>query len=218
LTRVLAAPAEQQQGGLTNEMEFARDTLALFLLWFQLPIPLFWLLVHPTAGFWRRHPRACYYVLGPAVWLAIAGVLFGGRDWWLAQRFWQGWPPLVLGSALVVVDLSMMRRIERVLSLRVLVGLPELFSARSPAGAGRPTPVVESGLYARIRHPRYLGMMLDYAGAAFISGATRLAVLVAVFIGLAVLVTELEERELLARLGESYADYRRRVPRLLPRL
>jgi protein-S-isoprenylcysteine O-methyltransferase Ste14 len=77
--------------------------------------------------------------------------------------------------------------------------------------------VVETGLYARVRHPRYLGMMLNYLGAALLTGATRLGALVAVFIGLAVLVTELEERELLSRLGEPYADYRRRVPRLLPR-
>lgn len=61
-------------------------------------------------------------------------------------------------------------------------------------------------------------MMLNYAGAALLSGATRLGALVAVFIGLALLVTELEERELLNRLGESYADYRRRVPRLIPRV
>ncbi|MGH9789360.1 MAG: methyltransferase family protein, partial [Candidatus Acidiferrales bacterium] len=136
-------------------------------------------------------------------------------------RFWPaaaGWIAAVLGSALVVTDFWMLRRIERVASVRVLVGLPELFAARSPEGAGRPTQVVESGLYARVRHPRYLGMMMSWVGAVLLSGATRLVALVAVFIGLAVLVTELEERELLNRLGESYADYRRRVPRLVPRL
>ena len=61
-------------------------------------------------------------------------------------------------------------------------------------------------------------MMLSYLGAALLTGATRLLALVAVFIGLALLITELEERELLGRLGEAYADYRRRVPRFLPRL
>jgi len=202
-------------------MQPVLDVIALFLLWLQLPIPLFWLLVHPAAGFWRRYPRACYYGVGPTVWLAVGALLFGGRDWWLAERFWPaaaGWIPALVGSALVTTDFWMIRRIERVISVRVLVGLPELFSARSPAGAGRPTPVVESGLYARVRHPRYLGMMMSWVGAGLIAGATRLAALVAVFIGLAVLVTELEERELLSRLGDSYADYRRRVPRLVPRL
>ena len=198
-----------------------REVAPFLVLWGQLPIPLFWLLVHPAAGFWRRHPRACYYVLGPAVWLAVAAALFGWRNWWLAERFWPaaaGWIPALLGSVLVIADFWMIRRIERAISVRVLVGLPELFSARSPEGAGRPTTVVESGLYSRVRHPRYLGMMMSWVGAALISGATRLAALVAVFIGLALLVTELEERELLNRLGESYADYRRRVPRLVPRL
>ncbi|MGH9778873.1 MAG: methyltransferase [Candidatus Acidiferrales bacterium] len=217
----MAAPWERQKSGLKDVAEAIRDTLALFLLWFQLPIPLFWLLVHPAAGFWRRHPRACYYVVGPTVWLSVAVMLFGGRDWWLAERFWPaaaGWIPAALGSALIIADFWMIRRIERVISVRVLVGLPELFSARSPEGAGRPTQVVESGLYARVRHPRYLGMMMSWVGAALISGASRLGALAVVFIGLALLVTELEERELLNRLGESYADYRRRVPRLIPRV
>jgi len=82
----------------------------------------------------------------------------------------------------------------------------------------QPPPVAASGIYERVRHPRYLGMMLSYAGAVLLTGATRLLVLVGVFIGLALIITELEERELLGRLGEAYAGYRRRVPRFLPRL
>jgi protein-S-isoprenylcysteine O-methyltransferase Ste14 len=34
---------------------------------------------------------------------------------------------------------------------------------------------------------------------------------------LAVAISELEERELLERLGEEYAHYRQRVPRFIPR-
>lgn len=187
-----------------------RDTVAFFILVLQLPVPVFWLVVHPGVSFWRRHPRACYYGVGLSVWLFVAGVLLGGRGWWLAERFSRH-PLMALGgAALIVADFWMIRQAERQAGWRVLVGLPEL--SLQPAGR-----VIRGGIYERVRHPRYLGMMLSWTGAVLLTGATRLLVLVVGCIGLALLATELEERELLNRLGDSYADYRRRVPRFLPR-
>lgn len=198
-----------------------RDIVPFLVLCGQLPIPLFWLVVHPAIGFWRRHPRACYYLVTPSVWLLVAVALVVPRHWWLAERFSRHWLVAVAGAALIVADLWLMRQVKRDLHWRVLVGLPELMLARWSLGVGGPdenaTGVVTRGVYERVRHPRYAGMMLAWLGAVLLSGATRLLVLVAVFIGLALLVTEFEERELLKRLGEDYADYRRRVPRLIPR-
>lgn len=193
------------------------DVAALVVLVGQLPIPLFWLVVHPRVSFWRRHPRACYYGVAPSVWVLVGVALLGWRRWWLAERFTPplpataGWLLPVMGLALLTIDLWLLGQVKRGLGWRVLVGLPELMPKKEPA------PVAASGIYARLRHPRYLGMMLAWTGAVLLTGATRLAALVAVFIGLALIITELEERELLGRLGEAYADYRRRVPRFLPR-
>ena len=194
------------------------DAVALFILLVQLPIPLFWLFIHPAVDFWRRHPRACYYGVGFGSWGLVAVTLLVGRDWWLAERFsrhlpaWAGWLLLLAGVALIAADLWLLTQVKRGLGWRVLVGLPELLPRRQPP------PVAAGGIYERVRHPRYLGMMLSYTGAVLLTGATRVLVLVAVFIGLALVITELEERELLGRLGEAYAGYRRRVPRFLPRL
>lgn len=188
-----------------------REVVPFLVLCGQLPIPLFWLAIHPAIDFWRRHPRACYYLVTPSVWGAVAAALIVPRHWWLAERFTQHWAAAVAGAALIGFDLWLMRQVKRDLHWRVLVGLPELMPGNQPA------QMAARGVYERVRHPRYAGMMLAWLGAVLLSGATRLAVLVGVFIGLALLVTEIEERELLRRLGEDYADYRRRVPRLIPR-
>lgn len=177
----------------------------------QLPIPFFWLLIHPVAGFWRRHPRWCYGGLGPLVWGGVVVVLARGQEWWLAERFSRHWLAALAGASLLVVDVALTCQVTRQAGWRALVGIPELMPAQHP---GR---LVVAGIYQRVRHPRYLGMILAWWGAVLLSGATRLAGLVAAATVLIWMVSELEERELLARFGADYAAYRARVPRFVPR-
>ena len=188
------------------------DVVALVVLAFQFPIPLFWLFVHPFKGFWIRHPRQAYYIVGPAVWGGVTAALIVFRDWLLADRlphreaFW------LLGAILLLLDFQLLYKVERDLGWRILVGLPELLPAQH---RGR---LAQEGVYALVRHPRYLGMMLAYFAAASLARAPRLFGVAVVGCLLAVLISELEERELLERLGEEYAGYRQRVPRFIPRL
>lgn len=187
-----------------------RDIFALFLLALELPGPLFWLAVHPATRFWRRYPRATYYLLGPAIWLAVALALIGGRSWWLAERFSRHWAVALAGVVFLLAGILLTRHVRRALGWRALLGLPQLFARWWP---GR---LVVSGPYEWLRHPRYLAMMLTWWGAVLVSGATRLVYLVVGMSLLAWFVTELEERELLSRFGAEYANYRQRVPRFLP--
>ena len=68
--------------------------------------------------------------------------------------------------------------------------------------------------YAWVRHPIQLGVLIGIWASPTMS-VTHLVLSVGmtvyIFIGLA-----LEERDLLAEFGETYRDYQRRVPRLLP--
>jgi methanethiol S-methyltransferase len=114
---------------------------------------------------------------------------------------WLGWMT-VLGTTFLIdhFDLFGLRQ-----SYRHLRG-------RDPAAPRFRTPL----LYRLVRHPLMLGFVVAFwatptmtQGQLLFAGATTAYILVAL---------QLEERDLLAQFGDEYADYRRRVPMLVPGL
>ena len=78
--------------------------------------------------------------------------------------------------------------------------------------------LAESGPYAFVRNPLYIGTLATAAGLVIASRRWELgALFAAVFLLIYLPVVELEEQHL-RTLFPSYADYARRVPRLVPRL
>ncbi len=74
-----------------------------------------------------------------------------------------------------------------------------------------------TGIYARLRHPQYVGFILILTG--FLLQWPTLVTLVMYPVQIVMYVRHAgrEEREALARFGEPYAAYMRRVPGWLPR-
>jgi len=71
---------------------------------------------------------------------------------------------------------------------------------------------VTTGIYSKIRHPGYLGLILMYLGVAFLFH-NILANVVAVILSFLQILTALaEERFLIKKFGEEYKEYMRRVP------
>jgi protein-S-isoprenylcysteine O-methyltransferase Ste14 len=91
------------------------------------------------------------------------------------------------------------------------LGLRQLLEAERDA----PPQLVVSGLYRWVRHPLYT------AGLAFIWFTPWMTTsILAMDIALTVYIligSEFEERRLRSEFGQAYADYQRRVPRLIPR-
>ena len=74
-----------------------------------------------------------------------------------------------------------------------------------------------SGPYARVRNPLYIGTLTVAAGLAIAARRWELGVLFAAVFGLVYLpVVELEEQHL-RKLFPDFAEYAKRVPRLVPR-
>jgi protein-S-isoprenylcysteine O-methyltransferase Ste14 len=187
-------------------------TAIIFTMWAAyFAIPFFWLLVHPFADFWRRRSGRAYAAFAIVLWLSFEAVFWMTKAFWFHQTFTRSWQLWLLGAALIAVEPLMVSRVEGQLSSPILVGWAE----RDPRQF--PPRVVDTGIYARLRHPRYVAAISALLGLAVFSGSLRLVELSALSIPVYWLLTEEEERELLARVGGPFREYRARVPRFLPR-
>lgn len=78
--------------------------------------------------------------------------------------------------------------------------------------------IIDTGPYARVRHPIYTGLLLAaWATAALDSSGLGIAGAALMTLGF-YLKARREERLLVSELGAPYDSYRHRVPMLLPRL
>ncbi len=80
-------------------------------------------------------------------------------------------------------------------------------------------PLIDSGPFARVRNPLYVGNVLLWLGFAMSARLPWLAPVVFVLLALEYhAIVRWEERLLATRIGPPYVDYLRRVPRWLPSL
>lgn len=192
-------------------MDKALDGLALAYAVVFFPAPVFWLIFHSRIHFWRRFGNRAFLVALP-VWIAAGVALVLMRPMIFAQRFDRNTFTWICGSCLIALAIWMNLQVHRKFSLQRLAGLPEINRARPDAG------MVREGIYARVRHPRYMEFMLTFVGLALLTGAAGIFLLAFVTILLYLIVAPLEERELRESYGAEYDAYARAVPRFLPRL
>jgi protein-S-isoprenylcysteine O-methyltransferase Ste14 len=137
---------------------------------------------------WRPMPQIVWDVRDSAV---VAAVL-----WTLCAAGWL----TVLLSTFMIGHASLFGLEQVWIELRGRVTPPDRF--RTPA------------LYAVIRHPIMLGFLVAFWATPVMTGSHLLFAVATT--GYILVATRLEERDLVARFGERYRDYRRRVPAFLP--
>ena len=170
-----------------------------------MPIPLHWFVVHPHVHFWRHH-KSTVYIIGVMFSYLPVGlcvVLYRHElfnlEWPLAWR-------VVIGLALIVFEGWVFWWVARDLGGARLVGKTE------PAGGD----IVDRGIYARIRYPRYTGSSLAIVGACFLARTPTMWVTAAAWLLMTLAVIQIEEQELRSRFNAVYDEYCRCVPRFLP--
>lgn len=189
-------------------IETARYVMAVLVLISLVPACNFWFTIHPFIGFWRRVGRFGATLAGGGIMVASMAILFWYREALLGRDFgtvvWLWLPAGVLLGIAAVIE----RARKKHLKFNILTGGPEF------SGDGAATALLQEGVYARLRHPRYFAYALAIPGWALFANYLGLYVYVVVGWAFIYALIRLEERELSARFGAEYEAYARRVPRL----
>ena len=154
----------------------------------------------------KREVRGSRWIFGPFLVVSLVwGMLppyLDGRDLWTTDESvtpYIGLILLTLGGALRIAAVFVLGR-----RFTGLIAIQE----------GH--PLQTDGLYLRIRHPSYAGLLLYMAGYVLVFRCWLGLLLVAVMLGLLVGRMNAEETLLEDEFGEEYASYRRRTWRLVP--
>ena len=117
---------------------------------------------------------------------------------------------IVLGGILVIVGLYI---------IWITVSLFTDYGKGTPAPYSPPKILVAIGIYRYVRNPMMIGVWCVLVGEAnlFMSGGILIWFLM-FFIGSILLVPLWEEVDLEKRFGKSYRDYKREVPRWIPKM
>jgi methanethiol S-methyltransferase len=174
---------------------------------------LFWLIIHPWARAWRTlGPVRTYLIVLPPV-VAFGVVLFRFRDWLIGADLGTHWSLIATALGLYGVTTWLELHYWRQLSIRTLIGVPELSRAGDRTGT-----LLKDGAYRVVRHPRYLSAGIGIVANALIINSVGVYALILFLFPAGFVMLMFEERELVNRFGEEYRQYQREVPQVLPRV
>jgi protein-S-isoprenylcysteine O-methyltransferase Ste14 len=185
------------------------DLLALLTLIVWPVVPLFWIPVHSFPAVFRKLGLFTY-IMPVMIWLPLAYFVCIHRAFLLHSKIHLSAVLSGVGLSLVVAGTTLQIWTGQLLSLRGLIGLPEI----TKKAEGR---VVTEGAFSVVRHPTYLSHTLMFAGVFLLTGVAVVGIITVLDIVIInTVVIPLEEKELVSRFGEEYEEYRARVPRFFP--
>ena len=193
-------------------MQTAADWLAAFTIVAVPPFALFWFFVHPFTRGWRKLGPAKAYPILAAILVTMMVILYQSRVPLLRLHSPVSRPLAALAALVFLASLALGVLRTRRLSPAVLFGIPQL------ADRAYPGVLITDGIYAYLRHPRYVQVLLGLAAVALFTNYLTVYIIAAAYLPIMYLVVLLEERELRDRFGRQYQDYANRVPRFFPRI
>jgi protein-S-isoprenylcysteine O-methyltransferase Ste14 len=173
---------------------------------------VFWFSIHPFIAFWRRVGAKTTLAIHITAMVLIGGTLMSFHAVLMRGDLGTSYVLAGIGGALLIVSAVMRYFQNKATPNAILTGLPEL----DPIG--HESTLVVWGPYVRIRHPRYVQLVISFSSyALFANYATCYIALALTILGVRMVIA-FEERELIARFGDAYRRYMETTPRFVPRL
>jgi protein-S-isoprenylcysteine O-methyltransferase Ste14 len=187
------------------------DCLAMLACSVYCTIPLFWLVVHPFIGGWRKRGRRAYSLILPFWGVFIAATL--AMLWhWRSAHLYESWWAWIPAGGLFFTGMSIYRAAFKGFHHSQVSGMDELEPDKHRQ------QLVTSGIRAWLRHPIYLGHLCEVLGWCIGTGLVALYALAGIAMVTGALMIRMEDDELEERFGESYRAYRGSVPAVLPKV
>ena len=193
-------------------MDRTRMILGVLLVVSLPPAVLFWLVIHPFAGVWRKLGLPTTYTITAVLSVLIGLLFFRARTTIMGPDLGTNWGLFLVGCLLYLVSARISVLTRRQLDNRTFIGVPEISWEESKG------VLLQEGIYGVVRHPRYLAVMIGIAGYTLVVNYFGLYLLYLGSMSALPVVVILEERELAHRFGGEYSEYRSRVPALIPRI
>ncbi len=193
-------------------MDAVRYYVALAMLAFAPGGMLLWFLIHPFVRFWRRVGVRWMMAFCTLFSVSVGLAVFFGRHALLAVNYGTNPWLMALAVPLLVTGMVLRKFLSRQLKPKVLAGWAEV----APQNYG--SELLTGGIYARMRHPRYVQVILIFAACALFTNYLASYLFLAGAVVWVHALVPLEEKELRDRFGPEYQDYCARVPRFIPRL
>ena len=86
-----------------------------------------------------------------------------------------------------------------------------LYSEIKKHGVGEEEALVTTGIYSKIRHPMYFGLILLHVGYPFIFKSFAACLSTILWAGFIAIWKRFEEKNLERRFGQKYIDYKRQT-------
>ena len=193
------------------DLRAALDKVALLVAAGYCTIPMFWMMMHPFVERWRRRGRRTFLIVLPA-WAVVIAVTFLIVWPFRFAHFYVSWFAWAPAGMFFLLGFSIYSAAFKSFHHTQVSGLAELEPSRHRQ------QLVTTGIRSRVRHPIYLGHLCEILGWCIGTGLIAVYLLAAFAAVTGAIMIHMEDRELEARFGEAYREYRGKVPAVVPRL
>ncbi len=190
------------------------NQLALMMIMMWPFIPMFLIQIHFATDFWRKLGAWTYAAIF-IEWLPIAVVLYLLQEPILKYEVALTAPFIITGAVLVAAGIALHAWTTKLLGIKATISYTEL----KPQSTTENKDLITSGPFGVVRHPSYWAHTAIITGVFLITGVAAVGIIAIIDLAITYFVTtELEERELTARFGKKYEEYKRQIPKFFPNL